>query len=68
MQEGEKWQGRRPRWLAVTRVGADSLQRIAHCIYMPKPCEDVCAMHAQMTFTLCRRVRSGSAGGRAGWL
>ena len=35
VQEGEKWQRRRPRWLAVTRVGADLLQRVAHCTYRP---------------------------------
>ena len=35
VQEGEKWQRRRPRWLAVTRVSADLLQRVAHCTYRP---------------------------------
>lgn len=35
VQEGEKWQRRRPRWLAITRVGADLLQRVAHCAYRP---------------------------------
>ena len=35
VQEGQKWQRRRPRWLAITRVGADLLQRVAQCVYRP---------------------------------
>ena len=34
-QEGQKWQRRRPRWLAITRAGVDLLQRVAHCTYRP---------------------------------
>ena len=35
VQKGEKWQRRRPRWLAITRVGAGLLQRTAQCSYRP---------------------------------
>ena len=34
-QDGEKWQRRRPRWLAITRVNAGLLQRTAQCSYRP---------------------------------